>query len=91
MIRRQPLRPPSDYYPPDEWNVIERGYHPEFMAQMETIFAVANGYLGMRGCPEEGGPNAETVPSLMASMKRGRSYTARTRLVSQRPDRPSPM
>ena len=59
MIRRQPLRPPSDYYPPDEWNVIERGYHPEFMAQMETIFAVANGYLGMRGCPEEGGPNAE--------------------------------
>jgi alpha,alpha-trehalose phosphorylase len=29
------------------------------MAQMETIFAVANGYLGMRGCPEEGGPNAE--------------------------------
>ena len=59
MIRRQPLRPPSDYYPPDEWNVIERGYHPEFMAQMETIFTVANGYLGMRGCPEEGGPNAE--------------------------------
>ena len=26
---------------------------------METIFALGNGYLGMRGCPEEGGPNAE--------------------------------
>jgi alpha,alpha-trehalose phosphorylase len=59
MIRRQPLRPPSDYYPPDEWNVIEKGFHPEFLAQLETIFALGNGYLGMRGCPEEGGPNAE--------------------------------
>jgi len=59
MIRRQPLKPPSDYYPADEWNVIEKGFHPEFLAQLETILALGNGYLGMRGCPEEGGPNAE--------------------------------
>ncbi len=59
MIRRQPLRPPADYYPTDEWNVIEKGFHPEFLAQLETILALGNGYLGMRGCPEEGGPNAE--------------------------------
>src|SRR4029077_10464296 len=26
---------------------------------LETMLAVGNGYLGMRGCPEEGGPNAE--------------------------------
>ena len=25
----------------------------------ETMSALGNGYLGMRGCPEEGGPNAE--------------------------------
>ena len=59
MIRHKRLRPPSHDYPADEWNVIEKGFHPEFLAQMETIMALGNGYLGMRGCPEEGGPNAE--------------------------------
>src|SRR6516164_944990 len=60
MIHHEPLRPPSDYYPADEWNVIERGFHPEYLAQLETILALGNGYLGMRGCPEEGGPSAES-------------------------------
>jgi alpha,alpha-trehalose phosphorylase len=59
MIHHERLRPPSDAYPADEWNVIEKGFHPEFLAQMETIFALGNGYLGLRGCPEEGRPNAE--------------------------------
>jgi alpha,alpha-trehalose phosphorylase len=59
MIRHEPLRPPSEYYPADEWNVVERGFHPEYLAQLETILALGNGYLGMRGCPEEGGPNVE--------------------------------
>ena len=45
--------------PADEWNVVEKGFHPEFMAQLETMLALGNGYLGMRGCPEEGGPYAE--------------------------------
>jgi alpha,alpha-trehalose phosphorylase len=59
MIHHERLRPPSHDYPADEWNVIERSFHPEFLAQMETIMALGNGYIGMRGCPEEGGPNAE--------------------------------
>src|ERR671918_2937087 len=59
MIHHERLRPPPHEYPADEWNVIERGFHPEFLAQMETILALGNGYIGMRGCPEEGGPNAE--------------------------------
>ena len=59
MIHHVPLRPPSDDFPADEWNIIENGFHPEFMAQLETMLALGNGYLGMRGCPEEGGPNAE--------------------------------
>ena len=36
-----------------------KAFHPEFLAQLETMLALGNGYLGMRGCPEEGGPNAE--------------------------------
>jgi alpha,alpha-trehalose phosphorylase len=59
MLRRKPLRPPSRDYPADEWNIIEKGFHPEFLAQLETMLTVGNGYLGIRGCPEEGGPNAE--------------------------------
>ena len=39
--------------------LIEKGFHPEFLAQLETMLALGNGYLGMRGGPEEGGPNAE--------------------------------
>src|SRR3974390_2444943 len=59
MLHHQRLRPPSHDYPADEWNVIEKAFHPEFLAQLETMLALGNGYLGMRGCPEEGGPNAE--------------------------------
>src|SRR5215469_17987580 len=61
MIHHVPLRPPSHDYPADEWNVIETRFHPEFLAQLETMLALGNGYLGIRGCPEEGGPNAENA------------------------------
>jgi len=59
MLHHERLRPPSHDYPADEWNVIEKTFHPEFLAQLETMLALGNGYLGMRGCPEEGGPNVE--------------------------------
>jgi alpha,alpha-trehalose phosphorylase len=59
MLHHERLRPPSRDYPADEWNVIERAFNRDFLAQLETMLALGNGYLGMRGCPEEGGPNAE--------------------------------
>src|ERR1700757_2558442 len=59
MIRHERFRPPSHDYPADEWNVVEKRFHPEFLAQSETMLALGNGYLGMRGCPEEGGPSVE--------------------------------
>ena len=59
MIHHERLRPSSHDYPADEWNIIEKRFNPEFLAQLETMLALGNGYLGMRGCPEEGGPNAE--------------------------------
>src|SRR5215471_5774841 len=61
MLHHERLRPPSQDYPADEWNVIEKAFRPEFLAQLETMLALGNGYLGMRGCPEEGGPNAENA------------------------------
>ena len=39
----------------DPWRVVERRYAPGAHA-MESVFAVGNGYLGIRGAPEEGGP-----------------------------------
>jgi alpha,alpha-trehalose phosphorylase len=61
MLHHVPHRPPFHDFPADEWNVIEKAFHPEFLAQLETMLALGNGYLGMRGCPEEGGPNAENA------------------------------
>ncbi len=59
MLHHKRLRPPPQDYPADEWNVIEKGFHLEYLAQLETIMALSNGYIGMRGCPEEGGPYVE--------------------------------
>ena len=59
MLHHERLRPPLRDYPADEWNVVEKRFCPEFLAQSETMMALGNGYIGMRGCPEEGGPNAE--------------------------------
>ena len=89
MIHHERLRPPFHDYPADEWNVIEKGFHPEFLAQSETMLALGNGYLGMRGCPEEGGPNAENAPSSMGSTKPARSCTRKTPMASRKPARPS--
>jgi alpha,alpha-trehalose phosphorylase len=39
-----------------EWELVEHGLEPEQRAAREAVFAVGNGYLGIRGTPEEGGP-----------------------------------
>jgi alpha,alpha-trehalose phosphorylase len=56
MIEKELLIPPEHIYPNDEWRLVEKRYAPEFVAQNETIFALSNGYLGMRGAFEEGLP-----------------------------------
>src|SRR6188472_1146773 len=61
MLHHERLKPPPRDYPADEWNIIEKAFNPDFLAQLESMLALGNGYLGMRGCPEEGGPNAENA------------------------------
>src|SRR5215217_6819781 len=56
MIHRPRRQPIPHIYPPSEWEVVEREFMPSLLSQGETIFALSNGYLGMRGCFEEGGP-----------------------------------
>lgn len=59
MLRHERLKPPIQDYPPQEWSVLETSFRPEFMAQMESVLALGNGYVGMRGGPEEGVPCAQ--------------------------------
>lgn len=40
----------------DPWKITLRGIDPAFAGQDETIFALGNGYLGLRGNHEEGAP-----------------------------------
>ncbi len=43
-------------FPVEAWTVTETDFSPEIVAQTETLFTVANGYLGLRGNLEEGVP-----------------------------------
>jgi alpha,alpha-trehalose phosphorylase len=43
-------------HPVCDWQIDERRFAPEHLAARESVFAVANGYLGVRGTPEEGVP-----------------------------------
>ena len=43
-------------FPVDPWRLVETTYNPDDLGLTETLFAVANGYLGMRGNAEEGRP-----------------------------------
>ncbi|UKP00237.1 beta-phosphoglucomutase [Nostoc sp. UHCC 0870] len=38
----------------EEWRLIETQFNPEQINVRETIFTIGNGYLGTRGCFEEG-------------------------------------
>ena len=50
---------------PHPWQIAESRFSPERMAAHESVFAVGNGYLGVRGTPEEGVP-ARTIAEAIA-------------------------
>jgi alpha,alpha-trehalose phosphorylase len=56
MLQRGIQTFPSFIYPRDPFRLIEKRFNPDRMAQMETLFALANGYLGIRGTFDEGTP-----------------------------------
>ncbi len=60
MIRHETLNPPIHIYPINEWKIIETEFYARFLSQAETLFALGNGYLGMRGNYDEGTPHSQT-------------------------------
>ena len=45
---------PTHRFPVDAWRLVERAYSNDDLGVTETLFALGNGYLGMRANPEEG-------------------------------------
>jgi alpha,alpha-trehalose phosphorylase len=44
-------------YTVEEWSVREMGFHLDTLAQSESIFALSNGHIGLRGNLDEGEPH----------------------------------
>jgi alpha,alpha-trehalose phosphorylase len=45
---------PAHRFPPDPWRLVEVEHDDRDLGVTETLFAVANGYIGMRANPPEG-------------------------------------
>jgi alpha,alpha-trehalose phosphorylase len=57
MLKREIVLPPEHLYPPDEWRIVEASWTPQYSERAETVFALANGYVGIRGTLDEGRPS----------------------------------
>ena len=55
-MKREIVRPPERLFPPDEWRIVEVEWSPEYTPRAETVLALSNGYVGVRGTVEEGRP-----------------------------------
>src|SRR5262250_662152 len=47
----------ADVFAVDPWSIPERELHLDLLGQTETIFALSNGHIGLRGNLEEGEPS----------------------------------
>ena len=56
--RPAPEEPAGPLPPPDGWVVERTGYDAVSEASSETLFALGNGFMGIRGTADEGGPGA---------------------------------
>ncbi|RUT46816.1 glycoside hydrolase family 65 protein [Paenibacillus anaericanus] len=54
QMKMKPYEHPAALYPYHEWNLSEDRYDEENNQRSESVFALGNGYIGMRGNFEEG-------------------------------------
>ncbi|MGI8801008.1 MAG: glycoside hydrolase family 65 protein [Solirubrobacteraceae bacterium] len=59
LMRRRERRAANDALPIDPWRLVSRHFSPAGLGESETMFAVANGYMGMRGTHDEGVPSQD--------------------------------
>jgi alpha,alpha-trehalose phosphorylase len=58
-VPRARIDPPVDVFPIHAWKLETARFTGRFAPQVETIYALGNGYLGLRGDIEEGAPTAQ--------------------------------
>lgn len=56
MLKHEVVLPPEHLYPPDEWRLVEARFTDEYASLAETSFSLGNGFVGIRGCLDEGRP-----------------------------------
>ena len=56
MLLRRRREAPVDVFPIDDWRIVQARFDRRYVAHEETLYALANGYLGMRGGFEEERP-----------------------------------
>ena len=56
MVKRSLNLPPDHVLPTDEWRIIEARFSASHYELFETLFALSNGYIGVRGAFDEGRP-----------------------------------
>lgn len=56
MIKREIKLPPRESYPVDPWKFVQKKIVQDLIGRDEAIFAVSNGYIGIRGSFEEDEP-----------------------------------
>jgi alpha,alpha-trehalose phosphorylase len=56
VLKRQLQLPPEHLFPADEWRIIETRFSRRYFPRAETVFALANGHIGLRGTFDEGRP-----------------------------------
>jgi len=88
MLTRTVEPPPEHLYPADEWRLVEARFTDRYVERAESIFALGNGYLGVRATFEEGRPSYtpgtyvngfhETWPLLYAEPAFGLARTGQT-------------
>ena len=78
---------PEPRHPVEPWALVEEGVDIERLAQAESLFALSNGHIGLRGNLDEGEPAAHErhLPQRLLRVLPARVRRARLRLRGGRP------
>ncbi len=74
----------EEAFPVEPWHVRETRLDLELLAQSESLFALSNGHIGLRGNLDEGEPYGLPAPTWAPSTRRGRCRTPRRATATRR-------
>ena len=77
----------EEAFPVEPWHVRETRLDLELLAQSESLFALSNGHIGLRGNLDEGEPYGLPGTYLGPSTRRGPCRTPRRATATRRTGR----